>query len=158
MCNGTVSWIVLLPIVVLNEYHQGTWRNLNVSSLIKSSFIQYLSSIASYSVSISNVDDRVDNVLGYLAVVLNLQHIQACGHHFSICRVFWKNAHRIKFVWNFYSFFGYSSFYSLMIVVYNEIGAILYNVNSKRSMRRRKSPELKPSRELSYMDLKTITI
>lgn len=34
----------------------------------------------------------------------------------------------------------------------------MYNINSKKSQTRRKSPELKPSRELSYMDLKTITI
>lgn len=34
----------------------------------------------------------------------------------------------------------------------------MYNVNSKRNAHRRKSPELKANRALSYMDLKTITI
>lgn len=34
----------------------------------------------------------------------------------------------------------------------------MYNLNSKRGQHRRKSPELKANRELSYMDLKTITL
>lgn len=52
-----VSWILLLPVVVINEVRQGTWKDLNFSNLIISSVIQYLSSIASYNVMIDSIND-----------------------------------------------------------------------------------------------------
>lgn len=52
-----VSWILLLPLVVINEVRQGTWRDLNFSNLIISSVVQYLSSIASYNVMVDLMND-----------------------------------------------------------------------------------------------------
>lgn len=53
--NGTLSWILLLPIVVITEYSEGSWKNINVKHLFISSIIQYMSSIASYYVSVREV-------------------------------------------------------------------------------------------------------
>ena len=50
--NGTLSWILLFPVVLITEYSEGSWRNLSISYLLVSSIIQYMSSIASYYVQL----------------------------------------------------------------------------------------------------------
>ena len=56
--NGTLSWILLLPIVVITEYSEGSWRNINLKHLFISSIIQYMSSIASYYVRVGELNDE----------------------------------------------------------------------------------------------------
>ena len=42
--------MLLLPVVFITEYSAGTWKNIQVSHLLISSCVQYMSSIASYYV------------------------------------------------------------------------------------------------------------
>ncbi|KAK8822090.1 hypothetical protein WA538_000183 [Blastocystis sp. DL] len=130
--NGTLSWILLLPIVMITEYSEGSWRNINVKHLFISSIIQYMSSIASYYT---------------MSLVTSLSY--------SIASTF----KRVAIILTSVLYFGKTlSFSNILGICVASIGAIMYNVNTKRNPNRRKSPELKANRELSYMDLKTITI
>ncbi|KAK8796957.1 hypothetical protein WA588_001082 [Blastocystis sp. NMH] len=140
--NGTLSWILLLPIVMITEYSEGSWRNINVKHLFISSIIQYMSSIASYYVSVREVPYGKT-----MSLVTSLSY--------SIASTF----KRVAIILTSVLYFGKTlSFSNILGICVASIGAIMYNVNTKRNPNRRKSPELKANRELSYMDLKTITI
>ena len=66
---------------------------------------------------------------------------------------------RVSIILSSVLYFGKSiTFSNLLGIVVASIGAVMYNVHSKKSNRRRKSPQLKANRELSYTDLNTITI
>ena len=131
-CNGTVSWVLLLPIVFFCEYNMGTYRHINVANLVISAVVQYMSSIASYYT---------------MSLVTSLSY--------SICSTF----KRVSIILASVAYFGKTlTLSNLLGIIIASLGAVMYNLNSKRGQHRRKSPELKANRELSYMDLKTITL
>ena len=131
----------------------GTYRNINVRNLVLSSIIQYASSIASYYVGNEKTCAwSLDHVIGDFALVLDLQHVQASLHHSGVGSVLREDALRVELDGHHHCVDGLESGWIVIV------GAVMYNLNSKRGRNRRKSPELKANRELSYMDLKTITL
>ena len=136
-----------MPIVMITEYSEGSWRNINVKHLFISSIIQYMSSIASYYVSVREVPSLVTSL------------------SYSIASTFKRVAIILTSVLYFGKTLSFSNILGICVASIGSVllrtlrlGAIMYNVNTKRNPNRRKSPELKANRELSYMDLKTITI
>ncbi|KAK8829869.1 hypothetical protein WA577_001261 [Blastocystis sp. JDR] len=131
-CNGTFSWILLMPIVLYYEYRVGSWRNINFKHLIISSLVQYLSSIASYYT---------------MSLVTSLSYSIA------------STLKRVSIIISSVLYFGKSiTLSNLFGIAVASFGAVLYNIQSKKTNRRRVSPQLKANRELSYTDLSTITI
>ena len=132
---------------MITEYSEGSWRNINVKHLFISSIIQYMSSIASYYVSVREVPSLVTSL------------------SYSIASTFKRVAIILTSVLYFGKTLSFSNILGICVASIGSVllrtlrlGAIMYNVNTKRNPNRRKSPELKANRELSYMDLKTITI
>lgn len=137
---------------MITEYSEGSWKNINVKHLFVSSIIQYMSSIASYYVRVKGFDNEQT-----MSLVTSLSY--------SIASTFKRVAIILTSVVYFGKTLSLSNILGIcvasigtMLLRILRIGAIMYNVNTKRNPNRRKSPELKANRELSYMDLKTITI
>jgi singapore isolate B (sub-type 7) whole genome shotgun sequence assembly, scaffold_2 len=137
---------------MITEYSEGSWRNINVKHLFISSIIQYMSSIASYYVSVREVPYGKT-----MSLVTSLSY--------SIASTFKRVAIILTSVLYFGKTLSFSNILGICVASIGSVllrtlrlGAIMYNVNTKRNPNRRKSPELKANRELSYMDLKTITI
>lgn len=131
-----------MPIVLYYEYRVGSWRNINIKHLLVSSIVQYLSSIASYYVITGN---------GCNAQTMSL----VTSLSYSIA----STLKRVSIIISSVLYFGKPiTFSNLFGIAVASFGAVLYNVQSKKTDRRRVSPQLKASRELSYTDLSTITI
>ena len=64
----------MLPIVFFYEYNMGTYRHINVTNLVVSAVVQYLSSIASYYVVLRSAS-HVDHVPCDVLVLLHMQHV-----------------------------------------------------------------------------------
>lgn len=138
--------------MVITEYSEGSWKNISVRHLFVSSIIQYMSSIASYYVRVMGFDDEQT-----MSLVTSLSY--------SIASTFKRVAIILTSVIYFGKTLSLSNILGICVASIGRLlsgvlrlGAIMYNVNTKRNPNRRKSPELKANRELSYMDLKTITI
>lgn len=66
---------------------------------------------------------------------------------------------RVSIIISSVLYFGKSiTLSNLFGIAVASFGAVLYNIQSKKTNRRRVSPQLKANRELSYTDLSTITI
>ena len=131
-----------MPIVLYYEYRVGSWRNINFKHLLISSLVQYLSSIASYYV----VAEKEPNAQT-MSLVTSLSYSIA------------STLKRVSIIISSVLYFGKSiTLSNLFGIAVASFGAVLYNVQSKKTNRRRVSPQLKANRELSYTDLSTITI
>ena len=131
-----------MPIVLYYEYRVGSWRNINFKHLIISSLVQYLSSIASYYV----VAEKEPNAQT-MSLVTSLSYSIA------------STLKRVSIIISSVQYFGKSiTLSNLFGIAVASFGAVLYNIQSKKTNRRRVSPQLKANRELSYTDLSTITI
>ncbi len=131
-----------MPIVLYYEYRVGSWRNINFKHLIISSLVQYLSSIASYYV----VAEKEPNAQT-MSLVTSLSYSIA------------STLKRVSIIISSVLYFGKSiTLSNLFGIAVASFGAVLYNIQSKKTNRRRVSPQLKANRELSYTDLSTITI
>ena len=131
-----------MPIVLYYEYRVGAWRNINFKHLIISSLVQYLSSIASYYV----VAEKEPNAQT-MSLVTSLSYSIA------------STLKRVSIIISSVLYFGKSiTLSNLFGIAVASFGAVLYNIQSKKTNRRRVSPQLKANRELSYTDLSTITI
>lgn len=131
-----------MPIVLYYEYRVGSWRNINLKHLIISSLVQYLSSIASYYV----VAEKAPNAQT-MSLVTSLSYSIA------------STLKRVSIIISSVLYFGKSiTLSNLFGIAVASFGAVLYNIQSKKTNRRRVSPQLKANRELSYTDLSTITI
>ena len=131
-----------MPIVLYYEYRVGSWRNINFKHLIISSLVQYLSSIASYYVVAENKPNAQT-----MSLVTSLSYSIA------------STLKRVSIIISSVLYFGKSiTLSNLFGIAVASFGAVLYNIQSKKTNRRRVSPQLKANRELSYTDLSTITI
>ena len=131
-----------MPIVLYYEYRVGSWRNINFKHLIISSLVQYLSSIASYYV----VAEKEPNAQT-MSLVTSLSYSIA------------STLKRVSIIISSVLYFGKSiTLSNLFGIAVASFGAVLYNIQSKKTNRRRVSPQLMANRELSYTDLSTITI
>ena len=131
-----------MPIVLYYEYRVGSWRNINFKHLIISSLVQYLRSIASYYV----VAEKEPNAQT-MSLVTSLSYSIA------------STLKRVSIIISSVLYFGKSiTLSNLFGIAVASCGAVLYNIQSKKTNRRRVSPQLKANRELSYTDLSTITI
>ena len=131
-----------MPIVLYYEYRVGSWRNINFKHLIISSLVQYLSSIASYYV----VAEKEPNAQT-MSLVTSLSYSIA------------STLKRVSIIISSVLYFGKSiTLSNLFGIAVASFGAVLYNIQSKKTNRRRVSPQLKANRELSYTDLSTSTI
>ena len=131
-----------MPIVLYYEYRVGSWRNINFKHLIISSLVQYLSSIASYYV----VAEKEPNAQT-MSLVTSLSYSIA------------STLKRVSIIISSVLYFGKSiTLSNLFGIAVASFGAVLYNIQSKKTNRRRVSPQRKANRELSYTDLSTITI
>ena len=131
-----------MPIVLYYEYRVGSWRNINLKHLIISSLVQYLSSIASYYVVAGN-EPKAQT----MSLVTSLSYSIA------------STLKRVSIIISSVLYFGKSiTLSNLFGIAVASFGAVLYNIQSKKTNRRRVSPQLKANRELSYTDLSTITI
>ena len=131
-----------MPIVLYYEYRVGSWRNINFKHLIISSLVQYLSSIASYYVVVEKEPNAQT-----MSLVTSLSYSIA------------STLKRVSIIISSVLYFGKSiTLSNLFGIAVASFGAVLYNIQSKKTNRRRVSPQLKANRELSYTDLSTITI
>ena len=131
-----------MPIVLYYDYPVGSWRNINFKHLIISSLVQYLSTLASYYV----VAEKEPNAQT-MSLVTSLSYSIA------------STLKRVSIIISSVLYFGKSiTLSNLFGIAVASFGAVLYNIQSKKTNRRRVSPQLKANRELSYTDLSTITI
>ena len=113
-----------MPIVLYYEYRVGSWRNINFKHLIISSLVQYLSSIASYYV----VAEKEPNAQT-MSLVTSLSYSIA------------STLKRVSIIISSVLYFGKSiTLSNLFGIAVASFGAVLYNIQSKKTNRRRVSP------------------
>ncbi|CBK22610.2 uncharacterized protein [Blastocystis hominis] len=124
LCNGLLSCCILFPIVVFFEVRRSTYQMIRWDHVFISAFLQYLSSISSYSAMylFSSLSYSIASTFKRVSIIVATSII--LGNVLS-----WKN---------------------MLGIVVATAGAVGYNVVNRRSRTKRRLPPLEADRDLVY--------